>query len=104
MAITQKGPGHREKMLKGVLQIIAGAFSTTDTTGTIVTDLNRVRCALFSLFPASNLAAAESLCIYGATVDSAGFIVVPTNKTLNVGRVGASVTSGLKFSVLLEGF
>lgn len=102
MALTQLD-AFVEKQAKSVVETISGSFTTTATTGTITTRLKRVRSALFSLFPISNLAAAESLCIV-ATPDAAGWINVPSNGQLTVGRVGAAVTTGLGFSVRLEGY
>lgn len=103
MSITLTGRT-LQKLPKSVTEIIAGTFSTTDTSGTFSTQLNIIKSATFSLFPTVVLAAAETLTIIGATIAADGSIIVPANKTLTIGRVGASVTSGLKFAVRLEGY
>lgn len=89
---------------KTQVEIIAGTFSTTDTSGTITTSLTNILAHSFGLLPASNLAAAESLCLVAGSITVNGNTIVPTSKVLTVGRVGAAVTTGLKFSLRLEGY
>ena len=102
MAITQTSQmGHISKSGRDVRQTLAGKFSTTDTTGSLNTILKRIRSAHFTHINSAAIASAEQLTIVGS-VDAEGFYVVPSSGTITIGR--NAVTSGLTFTVRLEGY
>jgi hypothetical protein len=102
MAITQTSKiGHVQKLPKSIVQTVSGKFSTTDTTGTIYTTLRRIRSATFTLINSAAIATAEQLTIVGAA-DAEGFYTVPVSGAVTIGR--NYITSGLTFTVRLEGY
>lgn len=101
MAITSLS-NEVEHVGKRVIERKAGAFSTTDTQGTLSTQLRMIKSASFSPMPGAALAAAECLFLVG-TPNADGSLSISSG-VVTVGRVGSSVTSALKFQLKLEGY
>lgn len=83
-------------------QIFNCAWSTTDVTGTIPSGLRKV---VFMGPPMYLQEPAEGETIYHAgSVNADGSIVLASGDVILMGRVSFAPTSGLKFSIRIEGY
>lgn len=96
-----------EHVGKRVIEIIWAAFPTTDTTCTVPVSLRGIKAATLTPVHSAALAAAETLSLNESTnfkyTPSGGEISVASS-SVTVARVGASVTSALKFCLRIEGY